>query len=128
VAKKQVKKSGAPQRASAREDLRRKSRSADLAFSEKLPESTRIGCSGYEAPGRARTSASLVEPLHPSRSRRVVHGSGGASPYRCRTAAAAATQQIDGGTQLKQRVIRRIDSIDAGDGIEDDMFLFVVAI
>jgi hypothetical protein len=40
-----------------------------------------MGLHAMKNAGSARTSASSVEPLRPSRERRANHGSGGASPY-----------------------------------------------
>ena len=39
--------------------------------------------------------------------------------------AATAAEQIDRGTQLKQGIIGRLDSVHAGDGIEDDLLLLM---
>ena len=39
--------------------------------------------------------------------------------------AATAAEQIDRGTQFKQRIIGGLDSVHAGDGIEDDLLLFM---
>src|SRR5580692_1505797 len=38
---------------------------------------------------------------------------------------ATAAEQIDRGTQLKQGIIGRLDSVHAEDGIEDDLFLLM---
>ena len=42
-----------------------------------------------------------------------------------RLPAATAAQQIDRGAQLKQRIIGWLDSVNTGDGIEDNLLLFM---
>jgi hypothetical protein len=41
---------------------------------------------------------------------------------------AAAAHQIDGGAQLKQRVIRGFDAVHAGNGVEDDLLLLQLVV